>query len=128
MSTSIVKSNGIYYIQYNSELFSLTAALTLIAGSLLTLLLIAFFGPKALVVAIITIIVTLIIAYEVNCFEVGSCTSLAWIYSLSFILVVFASTYFIHMNYVQSTALLDQVNSQLYALVGKVKRIGRTKV
>lgn len=86
---SFIKKNAdsIYIVNLYDTPISLNAFITLVTGILLAISMV-FFIPESLQAAGIVVLAALIGAYEINCFEFGKCSILAW--GMASIYVIYA--------------------------------------
>lgn len=84
----IKKYNSTYSIDFYDTPISLNALITLLAGIIVAMSMVIF-APESYQVAGIFILLSLIGAYEINCFEFGKCSILAW--GMAIIYVIYAS-------------------------------------
>ena len=93
----ITKDSNNVYIIFNS--ISLSAFLTLIVGFILSICLILYM-PNNIRTSFIILLSTLVIAYEINCLEVGKCDNVAWTLTMIYLFFSSITLYFIfkHKN------------------------------
>ena len=86
---------SIYVLTIGDFNISLSAFLVLVAGFILavgTTILV----PKSLQIAGILILISVVVAYEINCFEFGKCDSLAWGMSIVYVIYSMLVLYVIY--------------------------------
>ena len=118
MDFSLSKINNIYYIQIGQHNISVTAFITVLVGSLLAFI-VAFFTQNSIYTALSILAASMIMAYEINCYEVGQCTSLAWITSITYSLFCVTLIYMIYQH--KPTSLLGEINKLQDLLVSRIR-------
>jgi hypothetical protein len=68
--------NNVYVIDIGNYKISLSAFLTLLVGFIVSIFIVVYI-PNSIVASFFILLPTIIIAYEINCVEVGKCDTLA---------------------------------------------------
>lgn len=89
--------DSIYVLKFGKFDISLSAFIALIAGFIISVSTVIFI-PNSLQIALISILTSVVIAYEINCFEFGKCDILAWGVSIMYIIYSMMILYFIYNN------------------------------
>lgn len=97
-------SDSIYVLTFGKINISLSAFLALVAGFIIAISTVIFI-PNSIQIAFISILTSVVIAYEINCFEFGKCDILAWGVSIMYIIYSIFILYFIYKNRSKITKL-----------------------
>lgn len=111
----IKKYNTTYSIDFYDTPISINALITLVAGIVIAICMVMF-SPNSYQAAGIVVLASLVGAYEINCFEFGKCSILAW--GMATIYVIYAlgviyTIYKVRSNPVKMQEYMKTINVPL---------------
>jgi len=93
----------IYTVTIGDYKISLTAFLSLVVGFIVSLAMI-YYMPNSFQPAVVTLLMALVVSYELNCYEYGKCDTFAWIV---YTLYLIYSIILVYIMYKHKTAPLE---------------------
>ena len=91
----ISKVDNVYAISIGNINISLSAVIAMITGLLVAVSMVIFV-PNSYQAAALTILLTTVVTYEINCFEFGKCDILAWAHTILYVIFSFILLFIIY--------------------------------